>query len=367
MQSTDNVRRCFLIGPMGRQYGQGENARLIRIARDIVTPLLKDLEEEYRWEVGTPSDQAGSRLVMNDVISAIDRADLVIGDLIDANPNVLYETAIAHALGKPTLGLRGEAIPFDIRGYRLVEISPDNPARARDILRPHLTRIVSEIEDHVIPENPITIFYREPLTRISPAAGLAQGYFHNFVKPAVDRLRILTPDDQTEHLYDIGLTEGFEVVDGERQRKVNYIGKSIAKRKNMKLNIVVPDRVSHCSEDDVAAVKRTLQEAVIQFERRQFTVMARPEHDLFQLWDVPTPIAVMSASITKRAGLLGKPNKESGVWRDIEIDEINHFYLELRQWIEDTSREFQNRIRIVRFSLEEDRDDETGWLYDIWA
>jgi hypothetical protein len=352
---------------MGRQYGDGENARINRIARDIISPLFKDLDKEHRYEVMTPSDQTGSRLVMNDVISAIDRADLVIGDVSDANPNVLYETAIAHALGKPTLGLRGKVIPFDIRGYRLVEITVEDPERARRLLRPHLARIVNEIDNHVIPENPVTIFYREPLTSISPAAGLAQGYFHNFVKPAVDRLRALTPDDQTEHLYDIGLADGFEFAGGERRRIVNYIGKSIAKRKTMRLNIILPDRVSHCMEDDVAAVKRTLQEAVIQYERRQFTVMARAEDELFQLWDVPTPMAVMSASITKRAGLLGKPNKESETWRDIERNEINHFYLELVEWIKDTSRDFQNRVRILRFSLEDGPSEEMAWLYDIWA
>jgi hypothetical protein len=135
----------------------------------------------------------------------------------------------------------------------------------------------------------------------------------------------------------------------------------------MKLHILLPDRVSFCMEDPVAAVKRALKEAVIQFERRQFTVTARPESDLFQLWDIPTPMAVMDASITKRAGILGEPNRESETWQDVERAEVNRFFLELQQWIKGNSREFQNRVEIVRFSCDGTYARELAWLYDIWC
>lgn len=37
---------------------------------------------------------------MNDVLYAIDRADIVIADLTDSNANAFYELGICHALGR---------------------------------------------------------------------------------------------------------------------------------------------------------------------------------------------------------------------------------------------------------------------------
>jgi hypothetical protein len=303
---------------------------------------------------------------MNDVMKAIDRSDLVIADLVDVNPNAMYELAICHALGIPTLVVMGDRLPFDTSAYRAIEIDLDNASEAQRILRPHLAQVIDDINHRVIPNNPITNFYREPITSISPAAGLAQGYFHNFIKPVVERLRALTPE-QDEHLYDIGLVKTLEGVDGERSRVVNFIGKSVEKRWNIKLHIIIPDRIQDCRENSIAPLKRGMEEAIIQFGRLQHQVMARRDDDIFQLYDVPTPMAVMDPSITKRAGLLGEPDRDSATWRDIERSEINRFFLELLQWIRGHSKEFQSRVEIVRFSREKSYDDKFAWLYQIWG
>ncbi len=60
--------------------------------------------------------------VMQDVISLIDRSRIIVCDLTRQNPNVFYETGIAHALGREVILIaQSEAdIPFDLRHLRYV-------------------------------------------------------------------------------------------------------------------------------------------------------------------------------------------------------------------------------------------------------
>src|SRR5437870_387965 len=53
------------------------------------------------------------------VLQAIQRADLLIADITESNPNVMYEIGFAHALRKPVLFLAQAnftKIPTDIEG-----------------------------------------------------------------------------------------------------------------------------------------------------------------------------------------------------------------------------------------------------------
>ena len=58
--------------------------------------------------------------IIDDVIDLIWRARVVIADLSSRNPNVLYETGIAHTLGREVIQIAQsiEDVPFDLRGIR---------------------------------------------------------------------------------------------------------------------------------------------------------------------------------------------------------------------------------------------------------
>jgi len=60
--------------------------------------------------------------VIQDVVSLIDRSNLVICDCTGRNPNVFYEIGIAHTLGREVILItQSEAdIPFDLRHLRYV-------------------------------------------------------------------------------------------------------------------------------------------------------------------------------------------------------------------------------------------------------
>jgi hypothetical protein len=76
----------------------------------------------------------------NDITQAIQEADLIVVDVSQKNPNVLYELGFAHGLRKPTLLLQrvdaGSEIPVDLAGYQIVFYDPkDLTSLRRRILR----------------------------------------------------------------------------------------------------------------------------------------------------------------------------------------------------------------------------------------
>jgi hypothetical protein len=71
--------------------------------------------------------------VIQDVVSLIDRSRVVICDCTGRNPNVFYETGIAHTLGREVILITQNAddIPFDLRHLRYVQYLNNGEGLAR--------------------------------------------------------------------------------------------------------------------------------------------------------------------------------------------------------------------------------------------
>ena len=69
----------------------------------------------------------GPTRIMDDVFSAIAQSTMVISDLTGRNPNVLYETGIAHALNREVIMIvqNDEDVPFDLGHIRYVRYMPN--------------------------------------------------------------------------------------------------------------------------------------------------------------------------------------------------------------------------------------------------
>ena len=65
----------------------------------------------------------GPRKIMDDVFSTIAQSRAVVSDLTERNPNVLYETGLAHALDRDvvTIVQNSEDVPFDLQHIRFVK------------------------------------------------------------------------------------------------------------------------------------------------------------------------------------------------------------------------------------------------------
>jgi hypothetical protein len=94
-------------------------------------------------------DAFGSSIVMDDIRTSIEGADVVLADLTQKNANVFYEVGICHALQKPVLLLAQsiEDVPFDLRHRRvlLYEYSPRGCKRLETTLKENMDALVAEL------------------------------------------------------------------------------------------------------------------------------------------------------------------------------------------------------------------------------
>lgn len=95
---------------------------------DIVYTALQQISEQYNLKCRRADDIWENPAVMQDVISLIDKSRIVICDCTGRNPNVFYETGIAHALGKEVILITQSEndIPFDLRHLRYVAYLNNN-------------------------------------------------------------------------------------------------------------------------------------------------------------------------------------------------------------------------------------------------
>lgn len=89
----------------------------------------------------------GVRPIINDVVKTIDEAEIVVCDLSGRNPNVMYETGIAHTLGRETIILAqniAQDVPFDLRHLRCIEYDGRNQI-GRDALKARISGTISAL------------------------------------------------------------------------------------------------------------------------------------------------------------------------------------------------------------------------------
>lgn len=89
---------------------------------DGVYQAIRNAAERVRLRCRRADDIWENPAIIQDVVSLIDRSRVVICDCSGRNPNVFYETGIAHTLGREVILIsQNEAdIPFDLRHLRYV-------------------------------------------------------------------------------------------------------------------------------------------------------------------------------------------------------------------------------------------------------
>ena len=108
--------KCFIITPIG-----DENSEIRRHIEGIIDAVIKPaLEEWYEIEVAHRISTPGS--ITKQIIEAIYNSKLVIANLTNCNPNVMYELALRHGIGKPVImiAVEGTKLPSDIMMQRTI-------------------------------------------------------------------------------------------------------------------------------------------------------------------------------------------------------------------------------------------------------
>lgn len=114
---------------------------------DPVWATIDSAAKAMGWKCERADDIWENSTVIDDVVSLIARAEVVLCDLSGRNPNVLYETGIAHTLGRTVLFLAQTAddVPFDLQHHRylLYKADPDGLTRLGQDLRRRLQRLLA--------------------------------------------------------------------------------------------------------------------------------------------------------------------------------------------------------------------------------
>lgn len=113
--------RCFIITPIGNK-NEEIRRHINGIIDAVIKPLLKD---DYDVIVSHEISDLGS--INKQIIKEIYNDKLVIANLTTVNPNVMYELAFRHTLGKPVIIIaeEGTKLPFDISVERTIFYNND--------------------------------------------------------------------------------------------------------------------------------------------------------------------------------------------------------------------------------------------------
>ncbi|MCB1906121.1 MAG: hypothetical protein KDH15_02030 [Rhodocyclaceae bacterium] len=150
--------------------------------------LQRYLEDRHGLTVRRGDTSVLTKALMDKVETEIRAADVIVGDITDANPNVFYELGIARALGKPVLFMTQQApesAPVDLRQFEFIHY---------DLAREH-----------------------ELLTRLDNAIGhiLGQGY-EGLFDDAVELLRQFNAQTGSNYLATSAEEFQARVIRGER-------------------------------------------------------------------------------------------------------------------------------------------------------
>lgn len=83
---------------------------------------IKSLCTEIGLEARRADEVWNNSILINDILSLINHASVVICDLTDRNENVFYELGVAHAWSKKVIPItqREDDVPFDLRHHRFL-------------------------------------------------------------------------------------------------------------------------------------------------------------------------------------------------------------------------------------------------------
>lgn len=140
----NNKKKCFVIIPFSKTKSCTEQ-KWTEIFEYIIKPAVEESQLGYECERSI----AERENIIKGILEALNRANVVIADLTDNNPNVFYELGVRHTLTNRTILIaQGEEhIPFDLSSYPVAFYS-ESPAKIAEFKKD----IKKKLED--IEKNP---------------------------------------------------------------------------------------------------------------------------------------------------------------------------------------------------------------------
>ncbi|WP_339880643.1 hypothetical protein [uncultured Algoriphagus sp.] len=125
---------CFVMMPFGDPFDE------------YYTEIYKSVIEECGFKPKRADSLFRPTPIIRDIWEYINYSKILIADITDLNPNVMYELGLAHAITKPVIIISDsiENVPFDLRYLRILIYDSKKPNWAKD-LKAKIKNSISEI------------------------------------------------------------------------------------------------------------------------------------------------------------------------------------------------------------------------------
>lgn len=149
-EKVSNSKKCFFITPIGDSKSN-EFEKLEGLIENVLNPVLE--EKNYEIIVAHTIQNLGS--INDQIFRNIIESDLIISNLTGLNANVMYETAVAHSFGKPTIMISesGTNLPFDLKTDRTIFFN--DSIKGTGLLKNEILRKITQLEEDSTTDNPI--------------------------------------------------------------------------------------------------------------------------------------------------------------------------------------------------------------------
>ncbi|HED6238329.1 TPA: hypothetical protein R5X36_000409 [Enterobacter sichuanensis] len=113
----EKVKKCFIVMPIG-----SDDSLTRRKAQGILDAVIRPSLVNLEYEVYVAHEISSQGSISKQVIQHLLNDDLVVANLTELNPNVMYELAVRHAVRKPVISIaeEGTKLPFDIFDERTI-------------------------------------------------------------------------------------------------------------------------------------------------------------------------------------------------------------------------------------------------------
>jgi len=225
---NENVKdSCFIIVPIG-----ANNSSTRRRTDGIIEAAIKPVLAKYNFTPVPAHQITDTGSITHGIIEHILEDRLVIADITELNPNVMYELAVRHCAAKPiiTIAEEGTKLPFDIADQRTVFYI--NDARGIIDLQDQLDKIVNSLSSKLDSDdidNPIYKVKKDIVIRDNIIGGAEN---QDTAKYFIDRLdqiaesvsQLATKVDNRENIDNGNATA--RVLDLRDSKKNKYVSES---------------------------------------------------------------------------------------------------------------------------------------------